>query len=418
MSSVLDYKLPSDWQESELDNIIDPNSKITYGVVQPGKEDVNGVPFVRGGDIFNGRISIEKLRTISKDVSDAYNRTLLKGGELLMSLVGYPGEVAIVPSSLAGANIARQAAYIKLGELVDCKYVMYYLQSDLGKCFLFKKTTGSAQQVINLIDLKEVNVLCPPLGEQKKIAFILTSVDEVIEKIEAQISKLQDLKEGMMQELMTKGIGHTEFKDSPVGRIPKEWECMKLNSIAKVTDGAHHTPTYTPSGVPFLRVTDLKKKNVFQGNIKYVSEEEHQLLIKRCKPEKGDILYSKNGTIGIPRLIDWDDEFSIFVSLALIKIHSNHATKEFLALFMDSPFVREQIRIRSKQGAVTNLHLEEIRDFDIPLPGQNEQKKISHTLNSIGGRLEFAQEELLMHQNMKKALMQDLLTGKVRVKTD
>ena len=72
------------------------------------------------------------------------------------------------------------------------------------------------------------------MAEQQKIASILTSVDEVIEKTEAQISKLQDLKKGMMQELLTKGIGHTEFKDSPVGRIPKGWEVVKLGRFSRV----------------------------------------------------------------------------------------------------------------------------------------------------------------------------------------
>jgi len=278
--------------------------------------------------------------------------------------------------------------------------------------------TGSTVKGIRLDELKLLPIDLPPLPEQQKIAAILSSVDDVIEKTRAQIDKLKDLKTGMMQELLTKGIGHTEFKDSPVGRIPSNWYCVKMNTIAKVNDGAHHTPTYTSSGIPFLRVTDLKSKHIFTGSIKYISREEHSELIKRCKPEKGDILYSKNGTIGIPRLIDWDDEFSIFVSLALIKITSAEVDPEYLALFMDSPIVREQIRARSKQGTVTNLHLEEIRDFDIPLPSMDEQQKITRALNSVVHRLNVAFEKYDSNQKLKKALMQDLLNGKVRVKVD
>lgn len=266
--------------------------------------------------------------------------------------------------------------------------------------------------------MEDLPLMLPPLPEQQKIAAILSSVDDVIEKTRAQIDKLKDLKTGMMQELLTKGIGHTEFKDSPVGRIPSNWYCVKMNTIAKVNDGAHHTPAYTSSGIPFLRVTDLKSKHIFAGSIKYISREEHSELIKRCKPERGDILYSKNGTIGIPRLIDWDDEFSIFVSLALIKITSVEVDPEYLALFMDSPIVREQIRARSKQGTVTNLHLEEIRDFDIPLPSIEEQREITRALNSVVHRLDVTLEKYNSNQKLKKALMQDLLTGKVRVRVD
>ena len=281
---------------------------------------------------------------------------------------------------------------------------------------ILKHINGGTRAKLNQSDMRDIELLRPPLPEQKKIAAILTSVDTVIEKTQAQIDKLKDLKTGMMQELLTKGIGHTEFKDSPVGRIPVEWDCVKMNTIAKVTDGAHHTPNYTPTGVPFLRVTDLKNKNIFDGNIKYIHQSEHIELLKRCKPEKGDILYSKNGTIGITRLIDWEEEFSIFVSLALIKRLSEQISSEYLVLFMDSPIIHEQIRTRSKQGTVTNLHLEEIRDFDIPVPEQKEQLKISQVLNSLVVRLKLAEEKLLIHKNTKKALMQDLLTGKVRLK--
>lgn len=300
---------------------------------------------------------------------------------------------------------------------------------NLTKLFLYQLLDFKTQEWLNKSNgmgilhvtkgnMEDLSLLLPPLPEQQKIATILTSIDEVIEKTQAQINKLKDLKTGMMQELLTNGIGHTEFKDSPVGRIPAEWHCVKMNEIAKVTDGAHHTPTYTSSGIPFLRVTDLKNKSIFRGKIKYVSEDEHQQLIKRCKPERNDILYSKNGTIGIPRLVDWDEEFSIFVSLALIKIISKDVRPVYLSLFMDSPIVREQIRKRSKQGTVINLHLEEIREFDIPLPSLEEQAKISSTLQSIISKTNIVSEKLASYKNTKKALMQDLLTGKVRVKVD
>ena len=105
----------------------------------------------------------------------------------------------------------------------------------------------------------------------------------------------------------------------------------ELQNLTKlITDGAHHTPNYTESGVPFLRVTDVQSNNIDFDRIKYVSKDEHLELIKRCNPEKGDILYSKNGTIGIPKLVDWEWEFSIFVSLALIKPKNERISSQYL----------------------------------------------------------------------------------------
>ena len=349
-----------------------------------------------------------------------YKKWMTKGStakhDVLFTMEAPLGNVALVPDDKKYI-LSQRVILFKVNPSIVTPYFFYQqLRSDLFQRQLKENSTGSTAVGIQQKRLVQLKLLIPPLPEQKKIAAILTSVDTVIEKTQAQINKLKDLKTGMMQELLTKGIGHTEFKDSPVGRIPVEWDCVKMNTIAKVTDGAHHTPNYTPTGVPFLRVTDLKNKNIFDGNIKYIHQSEHIELLKRCKPEKGDILYSKNGTIGITRLIDWEEEFSIFVSLALIKRLSEQISSEYLVLFMDSPIIHEQIRTRSKQGTVTNLHLEEIRDFDIPVPEQKEQLKISQVLNSLVVRLKLAEEKLLIHKNTKKALMQDLLTGKVRVK--
>ena len=120
-------RIPAEWGTLRLDQMTRPDSPITYGVVQPGRPDENGVRFVRGGDIYDGVVRMEQLRTISKTISATYKRTVLEGGELVMSLVGYPGEVAVIPTSLTGANIARQAALVRLASVHDARFVMFYL---------------------------------------------------------------------------------------------------------------------------------------------------------------------------------------------------------------------------------------------------------------------------------------------------
>jgi restriction endonuclease S subunit len=147
-----------------------------------------------------------------------------------------------------------------------------------------------------------------------------------------------------------------------------------LQNICKqITDGTHKTPEYKDKGVPFLRVTDITNSN---GSKKFISKEEHLELIKRCKPEKGDILYSKNGTIGVAKLVDWDYEFSIFVSLALLKPDKEKIRPDYLENLMNSVFVYKQALAHSKSGTVTNLHLVEIKQIQIPLPDLATQERI------------------------------------------
>ena len=181
------------------------------------------------------------------------------------------------------------------------EYIFRLLEENISS-INYSGFQGSGIKHLDKSFIEKLEFSIPPLPEQKKIASILTSVDEVIENTQKQIDKLQDLKKATMNELLTKGIGHTEFKDSELGRIPKSWECIKMVNIATVTDGAHKTPTYLDSGVPFLRVTDIQSTDIDIKKTKYISAEEHSELCKRCHPERGDILYSKNGTVGVSKI--------------------------------------------------------------------------------------------------------------------
>jgi type I restriction enzyme S subunit len=196
-------RIPKRWNVELLDKLTDTNSRITYGVVQPGPAETNGVKFIRGGDIYRNQIEMHRLRTISAKVSREYNRTVLRGGELLMSLVGYPGEVAIVPNILSGANIARQVAMIRLTAGLHGRYFMHYLSSHKGKESLSLNTIGSAQQVINLVDLKAVRVAVPPLQEQEAISTVLDQIDEFVRRKTEKYMQWGMVKRSLMQDLLT-----------------------------------------------------------------------------------------------------------------------------------------------------------------------------------------------------------------------
>jgi type I restriction enzyme S subunit len=196
-------KIPVEWDTKRLNQMTRADSAITYGVVQPGRNAVSGVRFVRGGDIYEGEIRQEQLRTISPAISANYKRTVLEGGEIVMSLVGYPGEVAVVPPDLVGGNIARQVALMRLSAGYDPRFVMYYLMSALGKGQVVGASLGSAQQVINLRDLKSVTVPRPTECEQ---VVIRTRIEAAVTSLNTnllRLEKLRLLKTGLMQDLLT-----------------------------------------------------------------------------------------------------------------------------------------------------------------------------------------------------------------------
>lgn len=199
--------------------------------------------------------------------------------------------------------------------------------------------------------------------------------------------------------------------------LPKVWEIEKLENLTNlIIDGTHHTPIYTESGIPFLRVTDIQNKEIDKSKLKYVSLEEHKELIKRCLPKKGDLLLSKNGTIGIPKIVDWDWEFSIFVSLALIKLKSS-LDANYVAHFLKSDITQWQVIRRAKQGTVTNLHLEEIREIEIPKLSLTHQKKIAKILSTCDSVIEKTKEAIEKYQAIKDGMMDDLFTRGIDPKT-
>jgi type I restriction enzyme S subunit len=173
-----------EWKSDPLGALTDSNTPITYGVVKPGPE--GEITFIRGGDLVGGKVRLEQLRTISRAVSSQYRRTLLRGGELLICLVGQPGQVAVAPKELAGANIARQVGLIRLKETIDAEFAKYFLQSPPGVRALGARESGSVQQVINLSELKMISLSYPDLGQQRKVVAGLALM-------EAEVSRLADL---------------------------------------------------------------------------------------------------------------------------------------------------------------------------------------------------------------------------------
>ena len=206
-NEVLDKEIPEGWILKNLSELVENDSPITYGVVKPGEEDPNGVKLVRSGDIKNGKVLINDLRTITTEVSNEYKRTKLNGGELLIAIVGNPGELAIAPKTLQGSNIARQVAIIRINSLSLSLFVKNTLRSDLGKSILKNIILGSVQEVINLSDLRDVKIPIPnsqlldkytkyslPLHEHMEALFVETGLNiELKEIVLARISKSEKL---------------------------------------------------------------------------------------------------------------------------------------------------------------------------------------------------------------------------------
>jgi type I restriction enzyme S subunit len=334
------------------------------------------------------------------------------------------GKVAYLASE---ASINQNFGAILPCSALDSRFLFHYL--DFNYEYVRGSSRGSNQQALNCAVIAQLQIVCPPKEEQRRIAEILDTVDEAIAHTSSLIAKLKQMKAGLLHDLLTRGldengelrdaIAHPEqFKDSPLGRIPKDWEVRTMEEITtKIVDGVHKTPVYVESGIPFLTVENLTAGiGISLKNVRYVTPSAHAEFFKRADPRPGDVLVSKDGTLGIARIVTDDlPEFSIFVSVAQLRPNEALVLPSFICTFFETGEYERQLGHRSAGTGLKHIHLEHFRAFQLAVPPIPEQHRISKVLNchDIRIRQEEAYRDKLKLQ--KQGLMHDLLTGKVRV---
>ena len=258
---------------------------------------------------------------------------------------------------------------------------------------LAESSHGSTMKHIKKGVLDEFHCPIPPLPEQKKIASILTSVDEVIEKTQLQINKLQDLKKGTMNELLTKGIGHTEFKDSELGQIPKSWKITKISDVRDKSDRYSFTggpfgsnlkrEDYTKNGIRIIQLQNigdgkfLNKYKIYTSNTK--ADE-----LKSCNIYPGDIILSKMGDLvaratSIP---DFDTRYLMASDGIRLSINKKEYDTTFILESINNYTFRNQADLSSTGSTRKRIGLVELRELKIVIPPLSEQKKITSIITS------------------------------------
>ena len=330
------------------------------------------------------------------------------------------GATGFIGRGISGV-IANNMFSVTPNDLISKDFLYQYLSSDRIQDFIQSLVASSTMPALNFSGVSTIPLYLPLLPEQQKIAKILTSVDEVIEKTQAQVDKLKDLKTGMMQELLTNGIGHTEFKDSPVGRIPAEWEVVRVNElVTKVGSGV--TPkggskAYVSTGIPLIRSQNVHSDGLRLDNVSFITDKQHQKM-KGSQLQPNDVLLNITGA-SIGRCYYLADDFvegNVNQHVCIIRLKRNMISHVFLTLLLNGQFGQSQIMSLQAGGNREGLNFQQIREIKLPLPSLKEQIKISNALSSVESKIRSNQSKLTTIKNTKKALMQDLLTGNVRVK--
>jgi type I restriction enzyme S subunit len=324
--------------------------------------------------------------------------------------------------------VASTMAKVIISESIN-KIYFYYILKLYEKKIKFQ-IKGSGIPHVEKSIFEKTYVPLSPLPEQHKIAKILETMDNAIEKTDRIIEKYNRIKQGLMQDLLTKGIDENwhirnekthKFKDSPLGRIPEEWEVVRLGEACKtITKGT--TPTtygfsYTNDGVNFIKIESIDENgNFIIEKLEHIDKHTNDYL-SRSKLEEGDILFSIAGALGrvaiVKKLIL---PANVNQALAIIRLkEKEESTISFLKFYLSSFLIQNYIENILVRSAQSNLMLEHIENFLITLPPLHEQQRIATVLSQIDQTIEKEKAYKEKLEGIKRGLMEDLLTGKVRV---
>lgn len=299
------------------------------------------------------------------------------------------------------------------GELIP-ELLPFIVQSDGFFNHALDTSAGSLSPRTKWKDLADYEFALPPRDEQRRIAEILWAADEANKKYKACQLIAERVHQSIVDELFIRGIQakSESLKLTEIGRIPTSWETARLDSITtKIVDGVHHTPKYRDYGVPFVTVENLTAgKGISFLNVRYISEEDHREYVKRASPEKGDVLVSKDGTLGVARLIETDDKFSIFVSVALLKPIRNKLDGRFLRAYFETSLFKKRLQEKVSGSALKHIHLIDFRSTVLPLPPLEEQRQIAVVIEQSDDTLTAIQKQQDQIKMLQKALLNDFLS--------
>ncbi|NAL78267.1 restriction endonuclease subunit S [Nitrososphaera sp. AFS] len=301
-------------------------------------------------------------------------------------------------------------------DLIYCFYLLKFYKSKF-----LKTSQGTTFEAINRKDI--ANGTFPftnNIHEQQKIASILSKVDELIQKTDQVIKQTQRLKKGLMQSLLTKGIGHTRFKTTSIGMIPESWVVTKLRQVVhSYKNGIYKSSHYHGHGTPNIRMF-----NINDGKVDTVGAP----LLEVTKKEEldynlhiGDILINRVNSADLVAkagIVDHDLGSVVFDSMIIrLRTLNEKCNPYFLSYFLISKKYYDQIHPVVKHAiGQSSINQDDINNLEFALPPIREQQKIITIISNIDNCIQKRQSYKLLIDNLKIGIMQKLLTGKIRVK--
>ncbi len=379
--------VPNGWKLTALEDISELASPIRYGVVQIGEDTEGGVPIIPIKYI--NSIATSRLHRASKDIEGKYTNSRVRGGDVLISVKGTIGAVGIVPNGFVG-NIAREIARIRPSDEYNSTYIALQLKAERTQREIDNLTVGTTRREFSIHTLRKFPILVPPLHEQNKIAQVLSAWDSAITTTEQLLANSQQQKKALMQQLLT---GKKRLLDKNGVRFSGEWKQGHLSDLGKITKGKA-----------------LSSKDLIDGDYPVVAGGKSSPYNHRDFTHENVITVSASGA------------YAGYVAYHPYKLWASDCSVVIAKSKSDICFIYQlmshmQTKIYSLQngGAQPHVYPKDLEVLRVSIPPLEEQKKIATVLSTADQEITALQQKIDALKQEKKALMQQLLTGKRRV---
>lgn len=393
------------WRPRALRAFVDPQRKITYGIVQPGEFVAEGVPLVRGGDYSDGWVPFDHIKRVTPKIDAPYKRSKLKADDLLMTIVGAnTGTIAKVPDWLNGANITQTTARIAVDrESADTGFILQCLQSDIGQNEVRKYIKGAAQPGLNLSDVERFRVPAPSLPEQRKIASFLGAVDTKIAQLAEKKRLLENYKKGCVQQLFSQKI---RFHDDTGNEFP-DWEEKPLHSFLTETKAKS-------DGTEAVFSVSVHKGLINQvehlGRSFSAADTSHY---NRVDP--GDIVYTKSPTgdfpFGIIKQSRLDTSLIVSPLYGVFRPETPWLGYWLHVYFESSIYTGNYLKPIIQKGAKNTINITNKTFLSAKLKVSThpeEQRKIADFLSALDRKINLVGQELDHARSFKQGLLQQM----------
>jgi type I restriction enzyme S subunit len=403
-------RIPEGWTWASLSQLTE-----SVGNFDPRSEPDRGFGYVDISSVDNQSFTIAELRSFKGREAPSRARRPIQAGDVLFSNVRtYLRNIAIVPEDLDAQLCSTGFSVLHSNGAMEPRFLLYYTLTDAFVDLASSQQTGSSYPATTERAVREIPVAVPPLAEQRRI---VAKVEELLARVSAARERLRhvppivkrfrqavlasacsgqltaDWREAQSEsqsgsslladilerrKMILDNVRRRQYRapslelrdDLP--ELPDQWVWASVECLsAKVVDGVHKTPVYVDRGIPFVTVRNLTAgPGISFQQLSYISQEDHEKFIERANPEPGDILLSKDGTLGVVRAVRTEQPFSIFVSVAMIKPVLREMT-DYLEMALSSPLVQRQM-VGTGSG-LQHIHLRDLRADCVPLPSLAEQ---------------------------------------------